>query len=127
MSSGGGNTVLDDTFEALNDFRKVATLGLFNDEFDDISKASTKAWQDVTGETQRRAEQESKDAAKKQREYELKELEKQKKNQAAIQDATRQRDSRRQTQAMRRNQGPSLALGNVGEGAGAQAKNLLGL
>lgn len=133
MSGGGsGDTVLD---SAANIVTMGAHKGSSSSLVDDLFLGQgdkVKAGVDMaTGETARQAkkmEQEAEEAAKRQREYELKQLETQKKNRQAIKDATKQRNSKSSVQSQRR-QSASLTtngLGSSSTGDGG-SKNLLGL
>lgn len=119
MSSGGGNTVWDDTW---NSTMNIMTLGLHDKVKDDLSTGK------LTGKWEMEKQmQEAEDAAKRQREYELAEIEKQKKNEQGLEKATQERNARIRSQSQRRSSIATDGLGGGSSSGGGGGKNLLGL
>jgi len=83
----------------------------------------------VDGRKQKKAEkmkQRAKEDAQKQREYDLKQIETQKNNKFAIEEATKKRNAKSNTQKRNRKNSETIVTDSLGE-AGGDSKNLLGL
>lgn len=119
MSSGGGST-LDKVFDTT---MNVVTLGQHEQWKKDLSFNELSGKEDAKQEAKK-----AEAAAQRQREYELKQLETQKKNKAAVEKAVQSRNARSSVQSQRR-QNASLTTDGLGStaSAGGGSKNLLGL